>query len=93
MKKEYVKPRLTIETFLLAQSIAAAGCVNHGQNIEDGMGYPTSASPANCVWYVDDETKYYTVGVTTGAYTCDEGPADEIGCYHNPNPNLTVWGS
>ena len=91
MKKAYMKPGMYIESFSLAQSIAA-GC---GAQHDSTLGGPMHWTKETCAWQVGG-VGIWNVGTTPnciiegGDHTKVNG---EIVCYNTPNGTNTIFGS
>lgn len=89
MKKTYQKPKVRIEKFSLAQTVAQSCGYVHGGAQE---GQPTYRDKSSCGW--DDG--YGTVHwPTKPACQCETSPDLEIGevCYNNPNGGFSIFAS
>ena len=91
MKKAYMKPGMYIESFSLAQSIAAGCGVQH----DSTLGGPLQWSKTTCAWQIGGAA-FWQKGVIDGC-SFDGGEQTEsngeIICYNTPNGTNTIFGS
>ena len=88
MKKTYVKPALTLESFVLNQSIAdSCGTTN------PDFGRPGFGTKETCAW-IDSWGDAYWLD-SMDVCTTKAGENVDIGgiCYNNPNSGVTIFGS
>lgn len=93
MKKEYVKPGIIIEDFVLAQNISnGCGAVPGGNT----LGKPTHWDTTTCGWDLNDGTNciiwvQQEGGVCTFNWS-PEASYDGI-CYNNPGGGNSIFNS
>lgn len=89
MKKTYVKPALMVESFVLNQNIAAScsGVPGGGDN----MGMPAHSDKGSCGWNIGGVILW--VEASTCNMQVGEDTETVIGCYNNPTPNMSIFGS
>ena len=94
MKKVYYKPRFTVDSFTMSQTIAdSCPGVAGGSSI----GHPTFGSPTqkNCAWVVGDyegAPAFFTTNNEACADKSDDGTVIG-GCYNNPKGGFEIFGS
>lgn len=88
MKKTYVKPALMVESFVLNQNIAANCGVPGGGN---SLGRPTHGDRGTCGWDMGGIILWASQGPCNTLIGPDEEV--DIGCYNNPTPDMSIFGS
>lgn len=90
MKKQYQKPYIVIESFALAEHVAACGTTTVGTG--NAFGKPNHWSEkTDCEFVLNDGT---TTLFTEGACTMPTDPDNMIiGCYNTPDGTNSVFAS
>jgi len=89
MRKEYVKPGISVELFSLAQSIAAA-C--EGFQHDTGLGEPAHYDKTTCGWAMGDFIVFVDAKICTDAQIGEDEDFNGL-CYNNPDGGTTIFGS
>lgn len=90
MKKQYQKPYIVIESFALAEHVAACGTTTVGTG--NAFGTPNHWSEkTDCKFILNDGT---TTLFSEGACTIPTDPDNmTIGCYNTPDGTNSVFAS
>lgn len=88
MKRNYQKPEIRLESFVLTQSIAMS-CGFNPDNTS--FGFPTHADRYSCGWSYGGEVIWISKDPCSDEYS----PDLELGgvCYNEPNGGVTIFAS
>lgn len=89
MKKTYVKPGLSLESFVLSQNIAN-NCGVPGGGTD--LGSPTQGSKEVCGWE-DPLGRVFWLDSTPCSTVVNEDFTNGAVCYNNPGGGFTIFGS
>lgn len=88
MKKQYSKPGIIIEDFIIAQNIASCGAVAGGNS----LGKPNHWTKTTCGWDMDGIIAFLE-GTTICNYPVEEGTDFGGICYNNPGGGNSIFSS
>lgn len=88
MKKTYQKPKISIERFVLSQTIAQS-C---GYVSGNSSGKPTHANKNTCGWD-DGYGDVYWLSADTCTEIVSEDFTNGEYCYNNPNGGVSIFAS